>query len=298
MSLKDILLALSVVFAWGFSFVVVKWGLYDMPPFLFATFRFALVAILVPFFPRPNVPFLQLLLYGISWGAIQFGTLFLSIYLGMPTGLASVVVQSQAFFTLIFAAFLLKEGWHISQMSGLILATIGLVLIAGNPSGMPIAGFLLNLLGAMGWAYGNIIVRKLGHKSKEVSSIGFLAWASIIPGFIMAGFSLMFEGSGRIVPALSVVRTNAVVAILYQAFVASLFGAVAWNRLLTKYPINNVAPFSLLVPGIGLFVATFVLNEKTSGIQFLGSAVLFSGLVINLFGKRIYVSSRFRNIFK
>ncbi len=111
MSLKDALLALCVVVLWGVNFVVIKVGLNDMPPFLLAGLRFSLVALPAIFFvPFPRIPLKWLLAYGMTISFGQFGFLFLAIKLGMPAGIASLVLQAQAFFTLLVGAVLIMVG--------------------------------------------------------------------------------------------------------------------------------------------------------------------------------------------
>ena len=96
------MLALVCVLVWGGSFSVIRWGLQDLPPLAFASLRFGLVALLIPFVPRPTINWSTIFLYGTGWGAVQFSGLFLAIHHGLPTSLSSVLAQSQVFFTLLF----------------------------------------------------------------------------------------------------------------------------------------------------------------------------------------------------
>ncbi len=288
MAPRDLLAAMAVVCIWGFSFVVVKWGLADMPPLFFVTLRFAGVAILAVWLPRPAIELRYLLLYGIAWGAVQFGCLFMAIHLGMPAGLASVVVQSQAFFTLILSTLLLDERWRASQLAGLIVSAFGLWLIAEGPGGtVPLVGFVLNLIGAIGWAYGNIIVRRMVGRSTRTDTVAFVAWAAVAPAVVLAALSMVFEGPSQIAPAVEGLGPHAVMAIGYQAFAAVLAGALIWNRLLSRYPANQVAPFSLLVPCVGLLSAGLLLGERLTLVQALGSALTVGGVLINMVGGRL-----------
>ncbi|WP_097461316.1 EamA family transporter [Mangrovitalea sediminis] len=289
MAFRDVLIALSIVVVWGLSFVVVKWGLSDMPPLFFVTLRFAGVAVLALVLPRPRLPWSHLAAYGLSWGAIQFGALFIAIQVGMPAGLASVVVQSQAFFTLILATFFLNEHWKIQQVVGLLCAAAGLWLIADSPRGeVPLLGFLLNLLGALGWAFGNIIVRRVVQRETRTDNVAFIAWASIIPALVLGALSLGVEGPHRIGASVTHMGLSAWTAVAYQAFGALLFGALMWNRLLSRYPANQVAPFSLLVPCIGLVSCALLLDEKTTAVQLVGTLLVMAGLLVNVAGQRVF----------
>ena len=130
MRAKDVALALVVVVAWGLNFVVVKVGVTHIPPLLLGALRFMLAAFpALLFVPRPRLPLKLYLAYGLTASVGQFASSFTAVHLGMPTGLASLVLQSQAFFTLVLAAFFLKEHWGAHQLGGLLLAGGGLALI-------------------------------------------------------------------------------------------------------------------------------------------------------------------------
>src|SRR5262245_40818110 len=95
----DILLALLVVLIWGFNFVRIKIGCQGLPPLLFAALRFACAALPAVFFiKRPAVPWRLLAGYAMFQFALQFTLLFSGMKLGFPPGLASLVIQLQAFF--------------------------------------------------------------------------------------------------------------------------------------------------------------------------------------------------------
>ena len=161
---KDLLLILTVILVWGVNFAVIKVGVADVPPLMLGGLRFMLAAFPALLFLRPpKVPLRLYLLYGMTISVGQFSLLFTAIHMGMPTGLASLVLQSQAFFTMVFAAFWLKESWHANQLAGLVLAAAGLVLI-GSAHGlsMPLAGFMLTIAAAAMWACGNIVTRAVG----------------------------------------------------------------------------------------------------------------------------------------
>ncbi|MDY9121991.1 PTS transporter subunit EIIC [Escherichia coli] len=133
MSRKDGVLALLVVVVWGLNFVVIKVGLHNMPPLMLAGLRFMLVAFPAIFFvARPKVPLNLLLGYGLTISFAQFAFLFCAINFGMPAGLASLVLQAQAFFTIVLGAFTFGERLHGKQLAGIALA-IGAFFIVYTP---------------------------------------------------------------------------------------------------------------------------------------------------------------------
>ncbi|WP_028231443.1 EamA family transporter [Paraburkholderia mimosarum] len=286
MSPKDLLLAMVVVLAWGVNFVVIKVGLHGVPPLLLGALRFMLAAFpTVLFVKRPKMPLRWLIAYGATISLGQFAFLFTAMYVGMPAGLASVVLQAQAFFTLGFAALFLHERFHAQNVIGLLTAAAGLALIGlestgAAAQGMTIAGFLLTLCAACMWALGNIITKKVG----KVDLVGLVVWGSLVPPLPFLLLSYWMEGPQRIGQALAGIGMTSVGAIVYLAFVATLLGYSLWSRLLSKYPASQVAPFSLLVPIVGLASASLLLGERLTAAEIGGAVLVMGGLAVNVFG--------------
>ncbi|MGH8781091.1 EamA family transporter [Paraburkholderia sp.] len=282
MSPKDLLLALVVVVAWGINFVVIKVGLHGVPPMLLGALRFLLAAFPAVFFvKRPQLPWRWLFAYGATISFGQFAFLFSAMYVGMPAGLASLVLQAQAFFTLIFAMFFLHERFRAQNALGLLIAAGGLAVIAlQGGHEMTAAGFALTLCAAVSWALGNIVTKKVG----KVNLVGLVVWASLIPPLPFLALSYALEGPQRIAAALAGIGAMSIFAVVYLAFIATLLGYGLWSRLLSRYPASQVAPFSLLVPIVGLASAAVLLDEHLTGAQIVGAALVMFGLVVNVFG--------------
>ena len=282
MSPKDLLLASVVILAWGVNFVVIKVGLHGVPPMLLGALRFALAAFPAVFFvKRPSVSLRWLLAYGLTISLGQFAFLFYGMYVGMPAGLASLVLQAQAFFTLLFAAMFLGERIRPASLAGLAIAACGLALI-GMQGGhaMTFAGFMFTLAAAAMWALGNVVTKRMG----PVDLVSLVVWGSLIPPLPFLGLSLVFEGPARIEASLASIPMLSVFAIAYLAFVATLVGYSLWGKLLARYPASQVAPFSLLVPVIGLVSAALLLGEGLTPMQIAGAALVMAGLMVNVFG--------------
>jgi O-acetylserine/cysteine efflux transporter len=222
-----------------------------------------------------------LLAYGLTISLAQFAFLFSAMHVGMPAGLASLVLQAQAFFTSLFAVGLLGERFRAQNAAGLLIAGAGLAVI-GIQGGhaMTLAGFLLTLCAAVSWAAGNIATKKMG----KPDMLGLVVWASLIPPLPFLALSYVLEGPQRIHAALAGIGASSIFAIAYLAFVATLLGYGLWGRLMSRYPASQVAPFSLLVPVIGLASAAILLDERLSGAQIAGAALVMAGLAVNVFG--------------
>ncbi|MCU1720319.1 EamA family transporter [Pseudomonas sp. 5P_5.1_Bac1] len=285
MPLKDLLLALVVIVAWGLNFVVIKVGLDGLPPMLLGGLRFALVAIPAVFFiRRPQLPWRWLLAYGLTISFGQFAFLFEAMGNGMPPGLASLVLQSQAFFTMIFAAVFLGERLRAARVLGLLVAAGGLALIGSENGGhVPLLALVLTLGGGACWAMGNIITRRFGN----IDLMALVIWGALVPPLPFFAMSWYLEGPALIETSLRNIGMSSILSLVYLALIATMLGYGLWSRLLSRYPAGKVAPFSLLVPVVGLSSSALLLDERLSAIQCWGGLLVMVGLLINVFGPRL-----------
>ena len=280
--------ALLVVLVWGVNFVVIHVGLVDVPPLLLGALRFLLVALPAVFFvPRPRIPLRWLLAYGLTISFGQFALLFSAMRVGKPAGVASLVLQSQMIFTLLFGAVLLGERWQRHQPAALGLAGIGLLVLATQQQvgGMTLLGFVLTLGAAACWGLGNIVTRRIS-QSGPVDLLGLVVWGALVPPLPFLAASLWLEGPSRVVDSLQHISASSVLAIGYLALIATIVGYVIWGRLLQRYPVAEVAPLTLLVPVVGLLAARVLLDERLLGVQWCGIALVLAGLLVNLFWPR------------
>jgi O-acetylserine/cysteine efflux transporter len=285
MSPRDILLALLVVVLWGLSFIAIKLGVGLVPPLLLTALRYVFAALPAVFFIRPPKVKLQLLFaYGISIGVLQFGTVFVAIKLGMPAGLSSLVIQMQAFFTIGLAALFLGERLGRYQTIGAAVALLGIALIAAERlSGAALLPLLLTLAAAVFWGVGNIVTKRAG----QIDMLAFVAWSSLVPPLPLLAASLLTEGPAADWAALTHPTWLLVGVVLFMGIGATLVGFGLWSVLLKRYPASTVAPFSLLVPVVGIGASVVLLHESLSPLEAGGCAVIFIGLMINVFGPRL-----------
>lgn len=291
MTRKDGLLALLVVVVWGLNFVVIKLGLHNMPPLMLAGLRFLLVAFpALLFVARPKIPLRLLLGYGLTISFGQFAFLFCAISLGMPAGLASLVLQAQAFFTIILGAFIFGERLQGKQVAGIALAIFGvLVLVEASLGGqhVPLAGFMLTLAAALSWACGNIFNKKIMSHASRPPIMSLVVWSALIPVLPFMLASWFLDGPQVMVESLLHIDLLTILSLLYLAFIATIVGYGIWGSLLGRYETWRVAPLSLLVPVVGMASAALLLGETLNGVQLLGAVLIMAGLYINVFGLRI-----------
>jgi O-acetylserine/cysteine efflux transporter len=288
LSRRDIGIGLIVVVLWGLNFIAIKLGLGDMPPLLLATIRFVVVCLPAIFFlPRPPVPWHWLIALGLTINVGQFAFLFMGIKLGMPAGLASLVHQSQAFFTLVFAVLLIGERWHWNNLAGLLVAACGMVVIASQQgSSMTAVGFWLTLTGAASWGAGNVIMRRATQGVPPFSMLALVVWAGAVAILPLALLSLCIEGPAAWQAAWQSITWTTGVSVIYLAYFATIGGYGLWGKLLSRYPAAVVSPFALLVPVVGMSSATLFLGEAFSLHQVIGALLVMSGLAVHVFGGR------------
>ena len=289
MSVRDRFLALAIVLVWGVNFVVIKVGLQGMPPLLLAGLRFAFVALPAIFFiKRPQVPLKWLVAYGLTINFLQFSLLFWALKVGMAAGLASLLLQAQAFITLGFGVLLLKEKVRIHNMIAVSVAGAGIYLLAaaqGHDSTSLTLFTLVLIIGAAAfWALGNI-VNKVIMQRYPVPTMSLIVWSALVPMVSFFISSYVIEGPELIVESLVNIEWHNVFSIVYLSLLATILGYGGWSYLLSRYETSMVAPLSLLVPVFGLLSAWILLGESLSLYQIIGVIVIAMGLVINVFGK-------------
>ena len=279
-----VLLALAVAAVWGANFVLIAIGLRELPPVLFCALRYTACALpLVFFLPRPKVDPKLLVAYAAVQFVGQFVLLFSAIAVGLPAGLASLLVQTQAFFTMLLAVPLHGERPHRLQWGGAAVALAGVGAIGTHlPGDAPVLGVVLVLCAALSWAIGNLLTKRLGHAEPKA----LVAWASLVAAPVLFAGSLAFEGPQRVGAALGAISPTGIGVVLANAYAATLFGYGAWSLLLRRYPAATVAPFSLLVPLFGIACTAWWLDEQLDGWTALAAALVLAGLALNLLGAR------------
>lgn len=282
MRASHILLAVAVAAVWGFNFVAIKVGLRDFPPLLFSCLRFALAAlpvVVLGWGKGPPVPWRYVIGIGVMLGVVKFPLLFLGIDVGMPAGLASLVLQAQAFFTAIFAAFALGDRPGPRQIGGMVVAFAGVGLIALEmPAGDSLLGLGLTLAAAAAWGVSNIVMKH----AKAPDLFSLMVWVSLIPPLPLLAMSLALEGPDRILHAFTTLTLVGVGSLVYIAAAATLFGFAAWGFLMRHYPASLVAPFSLLVPIFGMSSSALLLGETFTAAKLAGGLLVFAGLALSV----------------
>ena len=279
--LRDRLLALLVAVVWGVNFPATAIALEHFPPLLMVALRFTLIAIpTLLMVPRPQVPVRWLVGVGLGIGVIQFGFLYLGMAAGMPSGLASLVLQASAPFTVLIAGIWLHERLSRRQAIGIGIAVAGLIAIAVHRAQIAAAlPVILTLCAALGWAIGNICSRQ----ARAPKPLHLTLWMSVVPPIPMLILSLLFEGPARISQALSTSLTAealpSVLGLLYIVVLATVLGYGLWNSLLSRHPSSVVAPFSMMVPVAGVLSSWLFFDEIPDVVELAAGVAVIAGVL-------------------
>jgi len=278
MNRRDSLLAALVAVLWGFNFVVIDWGMGDMPPLLFAAIRFVLVAfpacLLVP---RPRVSWRVLVAVGTFMSLGQFGFLYASMHAGMPPGLAALVLQSQVVFTIVIATVVLRERTSRAQVTGVGLGVAGLVVVAlGRDGHIGLGALLLCLLAGLSWGIGNVVARA----ARVPGGLGLAVWSAVVVPVPLLLLSLLLDGPQAIGTGLAAVGWHAVLSTAYTVVMSTMVGFGVFNGLLARHPSGRVVPWVLLVPVVAMMCAWALVGEEPGTAELVGAALLVVGVLV------------------
>ncbi len=272
MSLRDLLLASLVMLIWGINFAVSKLGVAEIPPLLFMAFRFACVALIIAPFMQPKRHQLPgILLLSVTLGVGHFGLMFLGLA-NMDAATAAIVIQLQVPFSAALAAFFFKEKLGWLRGAGIAVAFSGVALLSGEPT-LPGWLPLLWVIGSgLAFALANVVVKRIG----DVNPVLLNGWMALMAAPMLLLLSLIFESNH--LEALQNARFMGWFAIVYTAIGASIIAYSLWYWLVRRYEMNQIVPFSLLAPAIGVLAGVVILGETFTWHKAVGGLLTLLGV--------------------
>jgi len=279
----DVFLAVLVAVTWGFGFVASRLALDELSPALMTAMRFAIAALPCLFVRRPNV----------SWPVLIAisGTLFLGQFLaqswaiahGVPVGLASVIVQSQALFTVAFAVLAFREIPARMQIAGIAVAAIGLLMIGGTVGfDFSVGAFAVLMISPVSFAIGNLLLRQ----AREVPMFDLFAWLCLVPPLPLLALAFAVDGPRVTWLSLAHMSPTGWVSMLFIGAISTCIAYGLWGRLLRDYTAAQVVPFALLVPFVGAAASSAVFGETFGPLRLTGMVTVVGGIAIMLLSKR------------
>jgi O-acetylserine/cysteine efflux transporter len=279
----DVFLAVLVAVTWGLGFVASRLALDELSPALMTAMRFAIAALPCLFVRRPKV----------SWEVLIAisGTLFLGQFLAqswaiahdVPVGLTSVIVQSQALFTVAFAALAFREIPTRMQIAGIGVAAIGLLMICGTVGfDFSVGAFAVLLISPVSFAIGNLLLRR----ARDVPMFDLFAWLCLVPPLPLLALALLIDGPQATWQSLTHMTPTGIASMLFIGVITTCVAYWLWGRLLRDYTAAQVVPFALLVPFIGAAASSIIFGERFGPLRLAGMVTVVGGIAIMLLSKR------------
>ena len=276
-------LAAAVASFWGFNFVVIDWGMTGVPPLLFVAIRFLVVALAVFVVPRPRTSWRTVLGVGLFMSLGQFGLLYTSMALGLQPGLAALVLQAQAVFTILIAAAALRERPTAPQIAGVAIGVVGLAIVAAGRGGdAPALAVALALAAAFSWGIGNVISRRAGSVSGpgRLGSLSLTVWSALVVPIPALMLSFAVEGPTAIPAGIAAFGWQSALSTLYTSVLCTIIGYSIWNGLLARNPSAAVVPWVLLAPVVAMTSAALLLGQIPTPAELIGGILLVGGVLV------------------
>lgn len=285
---KDTITALVIVVIWGINFVPMKYGLEVLSPFELGVGRYLFATIPLVFFIKfPKLRPCWVVASALCQGVGQFCLLFMSLEVGMTASLASVILQTQVFFTALWSFVIFKQAPSKSLWLSISSATIGLIFFAFSAiqsegsQNLTISGLLLILSSAAMWGGANIVARKAKLESPNYNPLAFIVWTSFVATIVYILLVVWFgKNSAKWLQLVTWQNISAKtwLSLMFLGWFSTLMGYGFWTLLLKRHHANKVAPFSLGVPVVGVLTGLFWLHEPVNFLQWIGC--LFVGMAI------------------
>jgi O-acetylserine/cysteine efflux transporter len=279
----DVFIAVLVAAIWGLAFVASRMALDELPPELMTALRFSIAAVPCLFVRRPDVPWPLLIAISLSLFLGQFLAQAFAIAHGVPVGLSSVIVQSQALFTLAFAALLFRELPSRRQAAGIAIATTGLLMICGTVGyDFSVAAFAVLMISPVSFAIGNLLLRG-AQGARMFDLFAWLCLAAAVPLFALA---LASNGPQPVWHALTHMSLPGFACMVFLGGVSTSIAYWLWGRLLRDYPAAQVVPFALLVPFVGSAASSLAFGETFGPLRLAGMLTVVGGIAVMLLTRR------------
>lgn len=283
MTPRDMALAVAVAVVWGVAFVATEFALQSFTPPELTVIRFTLAALPVLFVRRPDIPWRTLIVLGTLLFALQFLLQFFAYNAGLPPGVASVAIHTQALFTVVIAALVLRERPTPKQIVGLAVAAFGLLLVGASVGNdLTVAGLGLAIAAALSWAIGNVMLKRLG----KVDMLAMMIWLCIVPPLPALALSVLMGDNPNLIDSVREATIESLLAALYLGLISTAIGYTIWGRLLNTYKAVQVAPFALLAPCAGVLTSFLVFHETFGALRGAGMALIVVGIAVCVLGQR------------
>ena len=280
----DVFIALLVAIIWGLAFVASRIALDEFSPALMTTLRFSIAALPCLFVRKPDISWPLLIAISMTLFLGQFLAQAHGIAHGVPVGLSSVIVQSQALFTIGFAVIIFDERPTPMQTAGIAIAAVGLLMICGTVGyDFSIGAFAVLMISPVSFAAGNLLLRR----AQSVPMFDLFAWLCLTAALPLFALTLVTDGAAPTWQALAGMSLTGLVCMLCLGGISTSIAYWLWGRLLRDYPAAQVVPFALLVPFVGSAASAAVFHEKFGALRLAGMLTVIGGIAVMLLAGRL-----------
>src|SRR6202171_1380622 len=266
----------NVPFALGFSFVVIKVGVMEFPPLFFLALRFAVIALLlIPFVKRPTRrQFGPIAAISVFLGGLNFGLFYVGLGLGSGS-MSAVAYQLATPFTVLLAWPLLAERPSLTTSAGVVLAFVGVVVLAAGPGLSANALPLLLVVGAaFAFAVSNVLTKRYG----PFDPLMLMGWSSLLTVPQVMLMSLLLE-HGQLASVITA-DERGWLALAYTIFIGGIVGFGLWFWVIAHCSLDRVAPVGLVLPVFALISSVLFLGDRMTPKLIVGGLLAISGVAI------------------
>jgi len=277
----DLAMGVLVTVIWGSNFSVIEMGLKDLDPYLLTALRFTFSAIPLVFLIKrpPDVSLKIIAAYGLLFGVGLWWLVNVAMHIGTSPGLASLILQFSAFFTIILSAVVFRERVSRAQRVGIGISFAGLILVIYlTDESSPLPGIALILLAALSWSLCNLIVKK----NRPANMVAFIVWSSLFSAPPLYLMTYLARGSQPFYGLVENIGMSSVFSIVFQSYITTIFGYMVWNNLMKKYAAAVVAPLSLIVPISGVLTSYLLFDEDMGYDKLAAIALVMLGIAVFL----------------
>lgn len=279
----DVCIAVLVAVIWGLAFVASRLALDELPPALMTALRFAIAAAPCLFVRKPDVSWPLLIAISFTLFLGQFLAQAYGIAHGVPVGLTSVIVQSQALFTIAFAAIAFREWPTPMQAVGIAISAVGLLMICGTVGyDFSVGAFAVLMISPVTFAIGNLLLRR----AQGAPMFDLFAWLCLTSAVPLFALALLTDGPEPTWHALVHMSLTGLVCMLCLGGLSTSIAYWLWGRLLRDYPAAQVVPFALLVPFVGSAASSVVFGERFGPLRLAGMVTVIGGIAVMLLARR------------
>jgi O-acetylserine/cysteine efflux transporter len=279
----DVCIAVLVAVIWGLAFVASRLALDEFSPALMTALRFAIAAVPCLFVRKPDVSWPLLIAISLTLFLGQFLAQAYGIAHGVPVGLSSVIVQSQALFTIGFAVIVFGERPTPAQTVGIVISAAGLLMICGTVGyEFSINAFAILLISPVSFAIGNLLLRR----AQGAPMFDLFAWLCLTSAIPLFALTLVTDGLEPTWHAVVHMSLTGLICMLSLGALSTSIAYWRWGRLLRDYPAAQVVPFALLVPFVGAGASSLVFHEKFGPLRLVGMVTVVGGIALMLLSRR------------